>query len=66
MSVFVTDATGCINSAIVRTLKLSGVSVSTEEAGDHFGFLSATVSFDNPTASALTQQRLGWWRKGLY
>ncbi len=64
MRVLVTDAIGCINSAVVRTLKLSVVRVATEEAGDHFGFLSTMMSFDNPTAGALTQQRLGWRLQG--
>lgn len=64
MSVFVTGATSCIGFAIVRELKLSVVSVAAEEAGDHFGFLSVMVSFDHPTASVLTPQRLGWRSQG--
>jgi hypothetical protein len=31
-----------------------------EDAGEHFGFLSAFVPLDNPTSSALTQERPGW------
>jgi hypothetical protein len=41
-------------------LKLPVLSVAAEDAGDHFGFLSAIASIDNPTSSALTQERLGW------
>lgn len=53
-----------IAEAIGRQLKLPVVSITTEKAGDHFGFLSAFVSFDNPTSSTLTQQRLGWQPQG--
>ena len=35
------------------------------DAGDHFGFLSAFVSFDNPTSSKQTQELLGWRPQGL-
>jgi hypothetical protein len=31
----------------------------------HFGFLSAMVSIDNPTSSALTQELLGWKPEGF-
>jgi len=31
-----------------------------EEGGGHFGWLGYFLSFDNPTSSTLTQQRLGW------
>lgn len=53
-----------IAEAIGRQLKLPVVSVTAEDAGDHFGFLSTFVSFDNPTSSALTQERLGWKPEG--
>ena len=53
-----------IAEAIGRQLKLPVVSIAADEAGDHFGFLSAMVSIDNPTSSALTQQRLGWRPQG--
>jgi nucleoside-diphosphate-sugar epimerase len=49
-----------IAGVIGRQLQLPVVSLSTEDAGDHFGFLSAFVSLDNPTSSALTQQLLAW------
>jgi nucleoside-diphosphate-sugar epimerase len=49
-----------IADVIGRRLNLPVVSISREEAGAHFGFLSAFVSFDNPTSSARTQELLGW------
>ena len=45
---------------IGRGLKLPPVSISPEQAGEHFGWLSAFVGFDIPASSALTQERLGW------
>lgn len=53
-----------IAEAIGRQLKLPVVSIAAEDAGDHFGWLSALVSIDNPTSSALTRERLGWQPKG--
>src|SRR5438876_6129488 len=53
-----------IAEVIGRQLKLPVVSVAADDAGDHFSFLSAMVSIDNPTSSALTQQRLGWRPQG--
>jgi len=53
-----------IAEAIGRQLKLPVVSVAAENAGDHFGFLSDFVSFDNPTSSTLTQELLGWRPEG--
>ncbi len=55
---------GDIAEAIGRQLKLPVVSMSRDEADAHFGFLSAIVSADNPTSSALTQERLGWRPEG--
>ena len=45
---------------IGRGLKLPVVSLSPEQAGEHFGWFAAFVGFDIPASSALTQQRLGW------
>jgi len=53
-----------IAEAIGHQLKLPVVSIVAEDANDHFGWLSAIVSADNPTSSALTRQRLGWQPKG--
>ena len=49
-----------IAEAIGRGLKVPVVSLSPEEAGPHFGFLSAFAGLDLTASSALTQQRLGW------
>jgi nucleoside-diphosphate-sugar epimerase len=49
-----------IATVIGRHLDDPVVSISPEEAGDHFGFLSAFAAFDNPTSSALTQKVLDW------
>jgi nucleoside-diphosphate-sugar epimerase len=49
-----------IAEAIGRGLKVPTVSLSTEHAGEHFGWLAHFVGFDVPSSSALTQQRLGW------
>jgi nucleoside-diphosphate-sugar epimerase len=53
-----------IAEAIGHQLKLPVVSVAASDAGAHFGFLSAFVSADNPTSSALTRERLGWQPEG--
>ena len=49
-----------IAQVIGRQLKLPAVSIGTEYADDHVGFLSALVSLDNPTSSTQTQELLGW------
>jgi nucleoside-diphosphate-sugar epimerase len=49
-----------IAGVIGRHLNLPVVGISREEADAHFGFLGAFASADNPTSSALTQERLGW------
>lgn len=49
-----------IAGVIGRRLNLPVVSISREEADSHFGWLGAIASVDNPTSSALTQERLGW------
>jgi nucleoside-diphosphate-sugar epimerase len=53
-----------IAEAIGRQLKLPVVSIAADDAGGHFGWLSAFVPLDNPTSSALTQQWLGWRPEG--
>jgi nucleoside-diphosphate-sugar epimerase len=50
------DIAGVIGSR----LNLPVTSISPDDAGAHFGFLSAFVSLDNPTSSALTQELLDW------
>ena len=49
-----------IAAVIGRHLDVPVAGITPEEAGDHFGFLSAFASFDNPTSSALTQKVLDW------
>ena len=49
-----------IAGVIGRHLNLPVVSISGEQAGDHFGFLSVFASLDNPTSNALTQKELDW------
>jgi nucleoside-diphosphate-sugar epimerase len=49
-----------IAEAIGRGLKVPVVSMSREEAAQHFGFLGFFVGVDCPASSALTQERLGW------
>ncbi len=53
-----------IAEAIGQQLKLPVVSIAAEEAGAHFGFLSAFVPADNPISNALTRELLGWQPEG--
>jgi nucleoside-diphosphate-sugar epimerase len=49
-----------IAEVIGRRLNVPIVSITPEEAGNHFGWLGHFVSTDCPASSAQTQQRLGW------
>lgn len=49
-----------IAAVIGRHLDVPVVSISPQEAADHFGFLGRFAALDVPASSALTQQRLGW------
>jgi nucleoside-diphosphate-sugar epimerase len=49
-----------IAEAIGQHLKLPAVSLTAEEASQHFSFLAPFVAIDNPTSNALTRERLGW------
>jgi nucleoside-diphosphate-sugar epimerase len=49
-----------IAEAIGRGLKVPTVSLSAEQAGEHFGWLGHFVGFDVPSSSALTRERLDW------
>ena len=49
-----------IAEAIGRRINVPVVSISPQEAADHFGWLAFFVSSDAPASSAKTQERLGW------
>jgi nucleoside-diphosphate-sugar epimerase len=49
-----------IAEAIGRNLQLPVVSLSPEEAAQHFGFLGPLLSLDGPASSAQTRAMLGW------
>jgi nucleoside-diphosphate-sugar epimerase len=49
-----------IAGVIGRHLDLPVVSISREEAKDHFDFLGTFVGMDNSTSSSMTRNRLGW------
>ncbi|HEY0703088.1 MAG TPA: SDR family oxidoreductase [Candidatus Acidoferrales bacterium] len=49
-----------IAEALGRGLKVPVKSISPEEAGPHFGFLSLFAGLDLLTSSAITQKHLGW------
>lgn len=49
-----------IAEAIGRQLDLPVVSITPEQAGEHFGFLGGFLGIDIPASSALTRERLGW------
>ncbi|MFZ0906576.1 MAG: SDR family oxidoreductase [Mycobacterium sp.] len=53
-----------IAAVVGRHLDLPVVSISAEQAYEHFGFLSVFGSLDNPTSSALTQKVLDWHPDG--
>jgi len=53
-----------IAAVIGRHLDLPVRSISPEQAGEHFGFLSIFGMLDNPTSSALTQKLLDWQPEG--
>ena len=49
-----------IAEAIGRQLQLPAVSMTADEASQHFSFLAPLVSLDSPASSALTREMLGW------
>jgi nucleoside-diphosphate-sugar epimerase len=53
-----------IAGVIGRGLKVPVVSLSPEEAADHFGWLAAFAGLDLLASSAQTRQRLGWQPTG--
>jgi len=58
-------ATRAIAEVIGKGLGLPVVSITAEQASEHFGFLARFFSADCPASSALTRQRLGWQTCGL-
>jgi hypothetical protein len=49
-----------IAGVIGRHLDVPVVSVSPEEASEHFGWLAHFAAIDAPASSTLTQERTGW------
>ncbi|MGB9185741.1 MAG: SDR family oxidoreductase [Solirubrobacteraceae bacterium] len=49
-----------IAEVIGRHLDLPVVSISPEDAGDHFTWLAGFVGLDSPASSTLTRELLGW------
>jgi nucleoside-diphosphate-sugar epimerase len=49
-----------IAEVVGRHLDLPVVSISPEDAGEHFGFLAGFLAADSPASSALTRELLGW------
>jgi len=49
-----------IAEAIGRQLDVPVVSISPEDAPNHFGYLAMFVGWDNPTSNAITRERLQW------
>jgi nucleoside-diphosphate-sugar epimerase len=53
-----------IAAAVGSGLGLPVMSVTPEQAGEHFGWLAMFMDMDMPASSAWTRQRLGWKRSG--
>jgi nucleoside-diphosphate-sugar epimerase len=49
-----------IADVIGRHLDVPVVSISPDDAGEHFGWMGAFYPVDRPASSKLTQERLGW------
>ncbi len=49
-----------IAEAIGRHLNLPLVSISPDQASEHFGWMGPIITIDNRASSALTRERLGW------
>jgi nucleoside-diphosphate-sugar epimerase len=49
-----------IAEVIGRQLQVPVVSISPEDAGEHFGFLAAFLALDSPVSGALTRELMGW------
>jgi nucleoside-diphosphate-sugar epimerase len=49
-----------VAEVIGRHLNVPVVSISPEDAAEHFGFLAGFLGTDSPASSTLTQETLGW------
>jgi nucleoside-diphosphate-sugar epimerase len=49
-----------VAEVIGRHLELPVVSISVEDAGEHFAWLAGFIGADSPASSALTRELLGW------
>jgi len=49
-----------IAEVIGRHLDLPVLSISPDDAGEHFGFLAGLLVMDSPASGALTREMLGW------
>ena len=49
-----------VAEVIGRHLEVPVLSVSPEDAGQHFGFLGPLVAMDSPASSVITRQQLDW------
>jgi nucleoside-diphosphate-sugar epimerase len=49
-----------IAEVIGRHLDVPTISISPEDAGEHFTWLAGFLGLDSPVSSALTQELLGW------
>lgn len=54
-----------IAATIAKQLKLPMASITSDKAGEHFGFLGMFLGLDIPASSAKTQAELGWKPTGL-
>jgi len=49
-----------VAEVIGRHLDVPVVTISSEDAGEHFGFLGLLLALDSPASSALTRELVGW------
>jgi nucleoside-diphosphate-sugar epimerase len=53
-----------VAEVIGRHLDVPVAAISSDDAGEHFGFLAGFVGIDSPASSALTRELLGWQPTG--